>query len=334
VQPSRFQELIGALTILLFGGFIGWVFLAGDLTWRPGLEFTVEFDRLGIIETGAQVRIGDQRVGFVRSISYSREKRGVKPKVRLRLWVDKKYASWLFDNSRFYFESISLIGQRHINVALPPAGEPLGAPVRAGQVLKGEPPAKLDRVLQKAHDTIVLALRTQKELRPEWQRASKALDNLRVWESFFDDEVLPSGRRIVDQTKKLTYPKGVDVIADETRAGHIMWKLYVIDALISGIEVKLKTTADQIDANLGIWDTGAIKSRINRLERRFTMMRDTVKSMRPMVTTLDRAINSSSGTVGALVRDRTIWDDIKMMARRLKNAPLDLLLKRREKLRN
>ncbi|MBU1238613.1 MCE family protein, partial [Myxococcota bacterium] len=98
MNSSPYQALTGSITILLFLGFIAWVFFMGDVTLTSGLEFSVEFNRLGIIETGAPVRIGDQKVGFVKSINYVRSEAGAKPKVRLRLWIDKKYSSWIFTN--------------------------------------------------------------------------------------------------------------------------------------------------------------------------------------------------------------------------------------------
>lgn len=103
---------------------MAWVFFAGDLTLRPGRNIYVDYNQLGIIETGAPVKIGDKKVGFIKGIGYIRGTKRARPKVRLHLWVDKRYSSWLFKNSRFYFESISIIGQRHINIALPPEGAP------------------------------------------------------------------------------------------------------------------------------------------------------------------------------------------------------------------
>jgi len=67
-----------------------------------------------------------------------------------------------------------------------------------------------------------------------------------------------------------------------------------------------------------------LKARLERIEKDLTGLQ---KEGRALVAVLD----SSAGTLQSFIRDPSIYNDLRMMARRLKNAPLDLLFKRKEK---
>ncbi len=334
MKPSRWQALTGTLGILAFLGFVGWVVFAGDLTLRPGINIYVEYNRLGIIETGAPVKIGDQQVGFVKGIRYHRPLHNEHPKVRLHLWIDKAYGGWLFQHSRFFLESISIIGQRHINIALPPEGTPLGRPLKNNDVVHGVDPSKLDRVLQQTYATLSLVIKTNEELQPLWKEAREHWRTLRSWEPFWEKELFPGLRTLLHRAKALEPPRGLAHLAPKVNPHLLLLKVAYLDRLIVDFEERIDTFTATLKHNLGHWNVHLIKRRLRTLQDRIGRTKELLLRLKPMVVTIHDLLNSKKGTVGAFMRDKSIWDDLKMMAKRLKNAPLDLLLKRRERTKN
>ncbi len=323
----RYQTLVGAVGVLAFLAGLSWIFFFDAIHLRPGIRLHVDFSRLSILDTGAVVKIGSQKVGVVEKIQIL----PTSGQVRVTLWIDARMAPHIFSNSRVYLESLSMIGERHVNIVLPDAEEPLGHPVLEGDVLRGQDPAQMDSLLAKVYDTFVSQIRFWREISPQIRAVTARLALLELHRPFLEGTVLPRVRSL--RKKAVDFPKmdewihvgdrlpGVNLLAQVSRL------LDDLDAASS----RLSGFTHDLDRDLQVWTKTpfgprirVLKARLERIEKDLTALQ---KEGRALVAVLD----SSAGTLQSFIRDPSIYNDLRMMARRLKNAPLDLLFKRKEK---
>jgi hypothetical protein len=114
---------------------------------------------------------------------------------------------------------------------------------------------------------------------------------------------------------------GTDLLAEFSR---------LLDELESS-SGRLKGIARSLEKDVEVWTRAPFPARIRRLQERFGRLETELAEIEKDGRALATALAGPVGTLQAFIRDPSIYNDLRMMARRLKNAPLDLLFKRKEK---
>ena len=106
---------------------------------RSGYTLRVYFSFLNDLRTGAPVKIaGGIKIGYVDTIKQSGEK------TEVDLWIEKKYT--LVKNTKFAIFTSGLIGEKYINVFVPPAGD-VEEFLLDGDKVYGLDPASFDQMM-------------------------------------------------------------------------------------------------------------------------------------------------------------------------------------------
>ncbi|MBN2158053.1 MAG: MCE family protein [Spirochaetes bacterium] len=134
------EAKVGLMITVSFTVFIILVALLARINIsRSGYTLRVYFSFLNDLRIEAPVKIaGGIKIGYVRSIKQSGEK------TEVTLWIEKKYA--LIKNTKFAIFTSGLIGEKYINVFVPPSSD-VEEFLMDGDKLYGLDPASFDQMM-------------------------------------------------------------------------------------------------------------------------------------------------------------------------------------------
>lgn len=134
------EAKVGLMITVSFTVFIMLVAVLAKINVsRSGYTLRVYFSFLNDLRTGAPVKIaGGIKIGYVDTIRQSGEK------TEVDLWIEKKYA--LVKNTKFAIFTSGLIGEKYINVFVPPSSD-VEEFLMDGDKVYGLDPASFDQMM-------------------------------------------------------------------------------------------------------------------------------------------------------------------------------------------
>lgn len=145
-EQQRFR--VGATVILGLVLLAAMIFLVSD--WHlltPGYTFFVDFSFANGLLPGAPVMVAGVEVGSVENIAFVTE--GNNTRVRLTVWVND--SARVFRNSKAYINTLGLMGEKYLEVT---TGDGDEQPVREGDVLAGIDPVRQDEILARGAELV------------------------------------------------------------------------------------------------------------------------------------------------------------------------------------
>jgi phospholipid/cholesterol/gamma-HCH transport system substrate-binding protein len=320
--------LLLLVALLLMGGFL---FVLGGVSLKSGYTVYVDFNNPGGIKPGAAVRIAGVRVGTVEASQYLGGKldpaTGRRPLVRVELEIDEEVRETIHDDALFYVTSSGVLGESFMAIDPGTITKPVLA---AGSVNKGIDPPRLDLALAMGFellDTMVNAVRDNREelagLLHDTSGLLKGLNNVigknqdklnnivaNVETATVEGNKLITGvrenyvegaqvKRIMNNVDKTLQAAGKDTgpLLTDVRGAIADAR----DVLGPEQREKLKTTISDVAV---LADKG--KTTLNDTQQIVTHMK------------------KGEGTVGALLMDEEIYDDVQEILRDLKHNPWKL----------
>lgn len=319
MDNERLHMIVGLILLpLILAGVVA-VLVIGDRPLRPSVHFSVEFDYVGQLVPGAKVKMANMEIGRVKHITFHDKTVNGKPvrRVRAYLWIYTRHQHQVFKNSDAYIASASLIGERHLELAAP-EGEP-GPPIQTDDVLQGKSASYLDRFLWLSYENLVLAEELTTELKPHWKRMTthldgveKQLDALAAHEPRI--RALAKRVELVADDAKQSY-RTLQAATDDFRAFRRLEQRWTKLArrtekgarpLVANVERLI----DLLDALAKVWKKRVppaeklLRLRADRITKRF-------KQIEAWLKVVQKYVQTGRGTVGALLKDREIFDDLK-----------------------
>jgi phospholipid/cholesterol/gamma-HCH transport system substrate-binding protein len=134
------EARVGLMITVSFTIFIILVALLAKINIsRQGYTLRVLFSFLNDLRISAPVKIaGGIKIGYVESIRQSGEK------TEVTIWIEKKYT--LIKNTKFAIFTSGLIGEKYVNVFVPPAGD-VEDFLKDGDRVYGLDPASFDQMM-------------------------------------------------------------------------------------------------------------------------------------------------------------------------------------------
>jgi phospholipid/cholesterol/gamma-HCH transport system substrate-binding protein len=357
-SETSMEVKVGALvlfSLVILGAFI---FVLGDFTLSDQLRFSVEFENAGGLKPGADVAIAGINVGTVEELRFIRNEEAADREVgvssavavRAKIAVDKKYSDAIRKSSEFYITSRGVLGEKYIEIVTESFESPA---VASEDVLRGVDPPRMDIIVAKA--TKLMTLITDLLDDPDIEatelisNAASLMGNL--------DEMLVSNRSKIDSTignvesasgeaSKLVAALNVAVEDGEQVKGIIgdLRRASSDTARITGrIDRRLDPLIDNADATMTSVREASSTARDATekadalLERNAPKIDETIENVRvsteELRTTSEdtskivRRVESGEGTVGQLLADREIYDDMKELLRIIKQKPWKIIWK-------
>ena len=320
--------LLVLVALLLLGGF---VFLLGGIDFREGFTIYVDFDNPGAVQAGAPVRVGGVRVGSVEEVRYMGgrldSETGRRPLVRLRLSIDHDVRETIHDDALAYVTSQGVLGEQF--VAIDP-GTPDRPAIEEGVILDGVDPPRLDLALALGYElleTLVDGVRANRE------DLGSLLDDI-VALIRAVRELLEQNRDrlagIIENVDTAT-EEGVELLRSARRE-------YVEGERPQRMLARLDRLTGVLDRETGplVGDVRAVATSARETldaigpEEREDL-RETIHAAARVAASAERTaadaerivahVRGGEGTVGALLMDEEIYDDLQELIRDLKHNP-------------
>ena len=339
-RETAIEIKVGALVVFGLALLIAFVVILGDFSWGSGHTLYVDFDNAAGLKPGADVRISGIKSGRVKGIEFlgGAEDQDVDwlVFVRVELEVDEDRAFAIREDSQFYITTEGVLGEKYIEILTNNLVEP---ELAAGAKVKGvDPPrmelllARADKLLQNIGDLLGRDDIPIGDLIRNTNSLVKHGDEIIVEnrESFGNIvknvEVVTEDAKGVVAGLETGVGDGSDIRGTLVNTRSLTGKL---DRRVGPLADKAERTlasAESLTTNLDDMVTGKrpeIEGTIDNVHAATTDLRATSADVRTMVADIE----SGKGSLGALLKDEEIYDDLKETLRELKRRPWKIIWK-------
>jgi phospholipid/cholesterol/gamma-HCH transport system substrate-binding protein len=335
-QEKSIEVKVGILILVSLGILAAFVLIMGGLSFEKTYTVYVDFDNPGGLQSGAPVRVAGVKCGKVSEMVFMGGK--IDPKtnrrtlVRARLSIEQRVRDSIHEDADFYVTTQGVLGEQFL--AIDP-GSPQRPVLPENSVLKGIDPPRLDLFLAKAYellDTTMTGIRNNRELISDIATNTAGL--LKGLNTVLTDN-RERINRIVQNIETLTVE--ANTLTSHARTNYV--DNPKIARTIDNID-KLSTDL-QRDSGPMIKDAREAIANLNRAskvvggEEEQAKLKKTIDDVaqlaaRANATAADAQsivshIKKGNGTVGALVMDEALYDDVQEMVRDLKHNPWKFL---------
>lgn len=313
---------------ILLGGFL---FVLGGVSFEDAYTVYVDFDNPGSVQPGAPVRVGGVKVGTVGDVTYLGRRldpeTGRRPLVRLRLSIETQVQDTIHDDASFYVTSQGVLGEQFI--AIDP-GSPDAPILEEGAVVEGVDPPRLDQALALGYELLEAVV---DGLRDNRDQLSSLIDDivalihelrLLIVENRGDVDSIVDNVRTLSEESVSTLRSAREVYVDGERPRRILRNVDRTVAVLSQETPAVMRDigqaargANEVLESFGPEQREQLRNAIASAERIAIRAETTVDNANAVVGRL----RQGRGTVGALLMDEEIYDDLQELIRDLKHNP-------------
>ncbi len=333
-MSQRSMEVkVGALIIVSLALLAGFVVVMGGMSLEPTFRVFVDFENPGGLQSGAPIRISGVKVGRVTAIQFQGGEINPKTKepeapIRVVAEIENRYRKAIRENSRWFVTSQGVLGEMFLAIEPGSYDRPV---LDDGAVVQGISPPRLDLLLSESYE---LLHKAYLGISGHEEQLGEIFDGLhktlRGTGRFFDK----------NQGKLDDIVDNVDAASKEaSKTMSLARERYVEGPQVTRIMNNVERVTGTLDANLpplfedtraiakhGRALTGTLASE-EQLERYRQISSDAQDTMALAKVTAKEAqgvvahVRRGEGTVGALVMDEAVYDDLQEMLRDLKHNP-------------
>jgi len=335
-QERSIEVKVGILILVSVGILAAFVLVMGGLNFEKTYDVFVDFDNPGALQTGAPVRIAGVKVGKVKELSFRGgqidPKTGRRVLVRVKISIEERVREAIHDDADFYVTTQGVLGEQFL--AIEP-GSPARPVLPQGSIVKGIDPPRLDLFLAKAFellDTTVTGIKNNKELISDIavntagllrglngtlaenrERINRIVQNIESLTAESNVLVRDAKKNYVDNPKIARTIDNVERISSEVQRDSGPMLKDAKEALAN---------LNRVSATVGDPEEQAkLKKMLSDLAELATRANATAADAQSIVA----HIKKGDGTVGALVMDEAVYDDVQEMVRDLKHNPWKFL---------
>ena len=301
----------------------------GGVNFQPTYSIQVDFDNPGGLQSGAPVKIAGIKVGKISEIGFRGG--GLDPAtgkrdglVRMKVEIEKRYRESVHDNALFYVTNQSVLGEQFLAIEPGSAERPL---LPLDKPVRGLDPPRLDMLIAEMYE---LLHSTVSGLRDNKDQIGEAFDGLRKTLKGTGDFFQKNGGHldhIAENTEKITVD--ADDLVRGARSKYV--ENPQIDRILGNAE-RVSGDAEPLiaDARVAVANARRITDTVGDPKQQLKLKQtlDDVAEIaaRAKVVTGDAEeilshVKRGKGTVGAVVMDEQLYDDLQELVRDLKHNP-------------
>lgn len=334
---QRSMEIkVGVLILVALALLGGFVVIMGGLSFQRTFTVSVDFDNPGGLKAGAPVRLSGIKIGRVTSIDLLTGKNVAKPRdraamIRVVAGLENQFRDAIHENGRWFVTTQGVLGEPYLAVEPGTEDSPL---LKDGAVVRGVSPPRLDLLMSEAYELLHRAYLGITENDKKISETFDALHRtLKGSGDFFDRN---SGKldHLVDDAESITHDAHDTLLAARER--------YVDGPQITRIMNDMETVSKSLGTNLPpLLDDGRksaahasemleVLAAKEQLQRYKTIIENAegasaeARVAAQQAEALMTRIAQGKGTVGALLRDEAVYDDLQELLRDLKHNPWKL----------
>ncbi len=335
-EARSIEVKVGALilvSLVLLGGF---VLVMGGLSLEKTYRLYVDFDNPGGLLAGAAVRIGGVKVGSVKDLQFLGGK--VDPKtgrrvvVRTEIAVEKRVQDSIHQDADFYVTAQGVLGEQFL--AINP-GSPDKPQLEEGAEVKGIDPPRLDLFLAKAYellDTTVEGIKSNRQtlgdIIDNTDGILKGLNFIVTGNRERIERTLANVEDISVEAKQLThdartnYVDNPKVLQTVDRVNDLVSRIHEDSGPMLKDAREALANLNRVSATVG---DPQEQEKIRKALADIAQLAERANATAADAQAIAAHIKSGKGTVGALVMDEEIYDDMQEMVRDLKHNPWKFL---------
>jgi phospholipid/cholesterol/gamma-HCH transport system substrate-binding protein len=331
---------VGALILVSLGLLVVFILILGRVTTTEGFNLNVMFVHPGPLQPGAPVKIAGSEVGYVDSMTYlgrggpfMPRVEGERPdapqkraRVKVKVWIEESVRESILQDAEYYVTQQGLLGEQYLEIS--PGST--GSAVRPEANVFGIDPPRLDQALANGATSLAtinnLLSRNEDELDElirSTTNAMKTVDKiLSNHEGELDDVVTHADEALVEGRDALRDARKMYI--DNPRINRVLTNLDGTTTLLAAHDDELISDVDHTVDNVNeLIDTVGPEQR----EQIRNSLDDLEEVMDSATTTMDDVesvvgrVRRGEGTVGALLIDEEVYDDLKELLRDLKHNP-------------
>ena len=334
-QERSIEVKVGILILVSLGILGAFILVMGGLSFERTYKVYVDFDNPGGLQSGAPVRIAGVRVGSVDEMTFMGgvidPQTGRRTLVRCTLKIQEKVRNTIHEDADFYVTTQGVLGEQFLEIS---PGTPSRPVLKEGSIVKGIDPPRLDLFLAKAYellDTTVTGLKNNRELISDIavntagllrglntvvtdnkERINRTMENLEKLSAEANSLTKDAHARINDPKITRTIDN-IDKIAADVQhdSGPMLKDAREALANVNRVSATVGDPQQQAKLKKALEDLAELASRANA----------TAADAQAIVS----HVKKGEGTVGALVMDEQVYDDVQEMVRDLKHNPWKFL---------
>ncbi len=339
MAAERSIEVKVGILILLSIGILGaFILVMGGLSFEKTYVVFVDFDNPGGLQSGAPVRIAGVKVGKVEELAFRGgeidPQTGRRTLVRARVNIEQRVKQAIHEDADFYVTTQGVLGEQFLSID---PGTPTKPVLQEGAIVKGIDPPRIDLFLAKAYellDTTVTGLKNNRELISDIatntagllrnlnivltenkERIDRTMQNVEELSSQAKQLTIEARQNYVDNPKIARTIDNIDKITTDIQrdSGPLLHDAREATENLKRVSATLGSPEQQAKLQKALDDVAQLATRANA----------TAADAQAIV----QHIKKGEGTVGALVMDEEIYDDVQEMVRDLKHNPWKFLWK-------
>jgi phospholipid/cholesterol/gamma-HCH transport system substrate-binding protein len=345
-KETSIEVKVGALVLFSLALLVAFVLVLGDFSFSDEFTFHVDFDNAGGLKPGADVAIAGINVGNIESLEFQpNEGKDGQPAVEVRatLRISHDYADAVREDSEFFISQRGMLGEPYIEIETNSFDAPK---IEEGAILRGVQPPRMDVIVAKASkllDTLYELLQdpdiAAKDLISNTAALMGHLDEVVVDNRDNIDGTIEGARMSTQEAAKLLQVLNV-VVEDGDQLRGMLTDARTTASNARSISAKVDREIDPVMADVKTATANAknVSESVNRLigdneqklDDSIANVHATTENLETTskgASTLVGRIESGEGTVGQLLADREMYDDMKELLRTIKRRPWKIIWK-------
>jgi phospholipid/cholesterol/gamma-HCH transport system substrate-binding protein len=321
---------VGVLILVGVALLAALILVMGGITFQKRFPLYVDFDNPGGIQPGAPVKMAGVRVGTIEALEFRASPpdplTGRRTLVRAKILVEERYHREIHRNAEFYVTTQGVLGEQFLAID-PGTG---GDQIAAGTIAVGMGPPRIDLFVARAYtllDEAVAGVASNRD------QIRGIVHNLAGTLQHTNELLARNGTRVdrlLDDTDQLI--RDGDGLVNAARARYvdgaevrrILARMENVLATIDREVPPLSRDARALMANANRIANGVGDAQINDLQATLRDVRSIAHRADTIATDAQRVsshIRQGRGTVGALLMDEEVYDDLQELVRDLKHNP-------------
>ncbi|HVU05445.1 MAG TPA: MlaD family protein [Polyangiaceae bacterium] len=336
-MSQRSMEVkVGVLILVALGLLAGFVVVMGGLSFQKGYTVIVDFDNPGGLKTGAPVRIAGVKVGRVNSMEFRGGKLDDKGAdraalIRVVASIESQFREAIHEDARWFVTTQGVLGEFYL--AIDP-GTPEKPPLKDGAIVRGISPPRLDLLLSEAYEILHRAYTGITDNETEIRETFDGLhQTLRGTGTFFEKNGDKMDKMVTDLSA-LSADAHDTLLAARAKyvdSPEITRILHDVEGITSTLAVNLPPLLSDgrkaagsanklLDAVASDEQLARYRTMTENADAAVAHAKNAAKGADDLVT----HVKQGKGTVGAVVMDEALYDDIQELLRDLKHNPWKL----------
>jgi phospholipid/cholesterol/gamma-HCH transport system substrate-binding protein len=331
-SPRSIEVKVGVLILTALGLLAAFILVMGGINFQPTYSIFVDFDNPGGLQSGAPVKIAGVKVGKISEISFrggNDPATGKRlPLVRLKVQIEKRYQSSVHQNSLFYVTNQSVLGEQFLAIEPGSADRPV---LNEGEAVRGLDPPRLDMLIAEMYE---LLHGTVSSLRDHKEEIGEAFDGLRKTVKGTGDFMEKNKGhldKIAENAEKITVD--ADDLVKGAKAKFVDNEK--VDRILANAEKVSADAARDVppilaDGKVAMANARRVAETVGdpKQQAKLKQTLDDVAVVASRAKTLTgdaeeilSHVKRGKGTVGAVVMDEQLYDDLQELVRDLKHNP-------------